>query len=250
MIRILPNTTRRAAAVVLAAAVLPFLTNHARAQQSIDLFGPALTASSPLTAATGLAALGATQTGSFGPGYAGTVQIGTGVVDTVTERFDPLGTSNSFTISQTGLAGVGTATAAGKTFGSSLISGGTYNLTLTRTTGFTAGLLGNLTFSLTESGTSVLGSTTGQGLLGAVDLLGLFGTNGVATFQFTVPANATGPLTVNINSTLPVGAGDGSYTFATATVNQVVPEPGTVAAMLLGAGGLVTLRFRRRLAAA
>ena len=248
MIRTSPHTTHRAAAIVLAAAVLPFLANHARAQQSVDLFGPAVTASSLLTATTGTLALGATQTGTFGPGYAGTVNIGTGVTDTVTERFDPLGTSNSFTISQTGLAAAGTNTSAGKTFGVSLTPGGTYNLTLTRTTGFTVGLLGNLTFSLTENGTSVLGNTTGQGLLGAVDLLGLFGANGVATFQFTVPATATGPLAVNISSTLPVGAANGSYTFATATVNQVVPEPSTVAAMLLGAGGLVTLRFRRRLA--
>ena len=85
--------------------------------------------------------------------------------------------------------------------------------------------------------------------MGTVDLLGLFGNNGVATFQFAVPANAAGPLTVNLNSTLTAGVGNGSYTFATATVSQVVPEPGTFVASLLGMGGFVVLRFRRRLAA-
>ncbi|MBE7211888.1 MAG: PEP-CTERM sorting domain-containing protein, partial [Gluconacetobacter diazotrophicus] len=41
----------------------------------------------------------------------------------------------------------------------------------------------------------------------------------------------------------------GSYVFSAASINQVVPEPRSVTASLLGAGALVVMRFRRRLRA-
>ena len=177
------------------------------------------------------------------------MSLGAGALNTVSESFAAANASNTFTIAETGIATVGGATSATKTLGASLSPGATYALTLTRTTGFTLGLLGNVNFVLSAGGTPFVNTATGQGLLGAVDVLGLFGTNGVASFQFTVPSTATGALGVNITSTVPAGALSGSYTFQSATINQVVPEPGTVTVALLGVGALMALRFRRRLRA-
>ena len=184
---------------------------------------------------------------TFGPGYAGTLTAGVAVLNSLSEGFAPLGASNSFTIAQSGIATAVGNTSASKTFTASLLPGATYAFTLTRTTGFTVGLLGSINFTLSAGGTPFVDTASGQGLLGAVDVLGAFGSNGVASFRFTVPLTAVGALGVNITSTEPVGAVGGSYTFQSATINQVVPEPGSVAATLLGAGGLVALRFRRRL---
>lgn len=239
---------RRAAAVVLAAAVLPFLTTHAVAQQSVDLFAGALGTPALLSATTPLITTGATQTGTFGPGYGGTVTLGAGAITTLSEGFAPFGASNSFSISQTGLLGLGSSTSASKLLGVSLTPSGVYNLSLTRTAGFTVGLLNNLNIQLSANGTTFLDTSTGQGLAGVVNVLGLFNTNNTATFQFTVPANAIGTLGVNLNTNLGVGALNGAYTFTSASVNQV-PEPHTVVAMLLGASGFAVLRVRRRLAA-
>ena len=88
-----------------------------------------------------------------------------------------------------------------------------------------------------------------MGLVQTVDVLGLFGTTGTtSSFTFTTPANyvAAGTLGVTITGNLPVNAAGGSYVFTGASVTQV-PEPHTVAAMLVGAGGFAVLRFRRRL---
>ncbi len=248
MIRTSPKPYRRAAATIVAAAVLSITTRHASAQQTVDLFGGTLGTPASLTVTSTVVSTGVNNTGGFGPGYAGSVALGAGAVDTLSEGFAPFGTSNSFTIAETGVATLGGSTTAATNLGVSLTPSSTYNLTLTRTTGFTVGLLGNVSILLNAGGTTFLNTATGQGLAGIVDVLGLFGSGNTATFQFTVPSNAAGTLGVNINSTEPVGALAGSFTFTSAMINQV-PEPRTVATLLLGASGLALLHIRRRLRA-
>ena len=249
MIRTSPAAYYRAAATIVAAAVLSITTRSASAQQTVDLFGGTIPGAVALTLNGNGVSLNQQLNGAFGPDFTGTVQFGVASVSVLSEQFVPVGGSNAFQISQTGLVGIGEATSATKVYTTSLTPGGTYSLTLTRATGFTVGLLSSVNLSLSAGGTQFLTTVSNPGLLGAADLLSLFGNNNVATFQFTVPANASGTLGMNITTTETASALGGTYTFSSAVINPV-PEPGTVVAMLLGATGLMVLRFRRRLRAA
>ena len=253
MIRTSPNTTLRAAAVVLAAAVLPFLTPRASAQQVVDLFAGAIGTPTQLSISTTTLSGAQSTGGGFGPTYTGTLSLNGGSNDTLSEGFVNPGTGNALFISQTGTALLGGSATASKTFGAILAANTTYSFTLTRANAAAVNLLGSFGISLSNSVSGAfLNTSTGQGLAGIVDVLGLFGTAGTTSnFTFTTPANynPAGNLAVTFTENLPVNALAGSITLTGASINQV-PEPGTVAAMLLGAGGLVALRFRRRLAAA
>ncbi len=251
MIRTSPATIRRAAAVVLAAAVLSFSNQRASAQTSVDLFA------GTLGATTQLSTNPLTASGPFGPGYNGTVTLNASVNNILSEGFSPNGTgSNSFFINQTGIATLGGTTVATKLFGGILTANTTYAFTLTSSTAAAVSLLGSFQVALYNgdpaTATPFVNTATGTGLSGVVNLLGLFNaTNQNATFNFTTPANynaATG-LGLKFTGNLPVNAAAGSLVFNSASINQV-PEPHTVVAMLLGAGGLVVLRLRRRLHAA
>ncbi len=250
MIRTSPNLTHRAAALV-AAAVLSFTTHHASAQQTVDLFGGTLGTPAMLSLVGNGVSTNQSTSGAFGPGYNGTASFGVATVSNLTEGFTSLTTgpnaTNSFYVNQTGILGVAGATTATKTFGVSLTPGATYALTLTRTTGFTVGLLGSVNVILSAGGTPFVNTATNPGALGIADVLSLFGTNNTATFQFTVPSTATGTLGVNLSTTETANVLTGTYTFQSATISQVVPEPRTVVTLLLGAFGLALLRFRHRL---
>lgn len=255
MIRTSSATIRRAAAVVLAAAVLPFLAPRASAQQIVDLFGGTIGTPTGLSVSTpGLPALPSTAntSGAFGPGYNGTLVLGTSSGTTFSEGFSNLGTGNALTFTLAGTAALGSSATASKTFGAILAANTTYAFTLTRANAAAIGLLSNVGISLSNSlSGAFLNTTSGLGLLGAVDVISLFGATGTtATFTFTTPVNynPAGNLQVTFTDTLLATAVSGTTTLSGASINQV-PEPGTVAAMLLGAGGLVALRFRRRLAA-
>ena len=247
MIRTSPTTYYRAAAAVAAAAVLSVTTaRHAAAQQTVDLFGGTFTNNGVLSF-TGQALSAATgASGNFGPGFSGTVTLGLGALNTISEGFTPSGASNVFTITETSGATTAATTSAFKTYGVALTPGATYALTLAGSNGFAANVLGSFNIMLSAGGNTFVNTATGQGLAGAVDVLGLFGANGTETFQFTVPTTATGALGLTLNSNEPINALGGNYTFSAATITQV-PEPSSVAASLLGAGGLMALRFRRRL---
>ena len=255
MIRTSPATIHRAAAIILAAAVLPFLTPHtAYAQQVVDLFGGAIGTPTQLSVSTpGLPAAPSTATtgGTFGPGYTGSLTLGLSTGTTLSESFSNPGTGNALSFTLTGTAAGGINATAAKTFGAILSPNTTYAFTLTRANAAAVNLLGTFGVSMSNSiSGAFLNTTSGQGLAGIVDVLGLFGTTGTtSTFTFTTPAtyNPTGNLTVTFTENVLANAASGNITLNGASINQV-PEPGTVAAMLLGAGGLVALRFRRRLA--
>ena len=252
MIRTSQKTNCRAAAAFLVAVALTLTSTHrASAQQTVDLFGGTLGTPTSLGAtATGLN-LTTVSNGTFGvTGYSGTVTIGALAVGSAGESFASLGSSNSYSINQVGLLSAASSVQAMKTFtGTSLTPGATYALTLTRSTGFTVGLLGNVNVSLSEGGNSVLGNTSGVGVLGVVDVLGLFGGSNTSTYLFTVPAGSSGNLLATFNTNLTTTVLGGNYTFTSASVTQV-PEPTTTAAAMIGAAGLVVLRCRRRLRAA
>ena len=199
MIRISPANYYRAAATVVAAAVLSFTAHHASAQQNIDLF-----AGTPgMLSLPGSLSVAPTMTsGTFGPGFNGNLTLTGGALNTLSETFATSGSSNTFAIAQTGFVTLLGTTSAAKTFtGVPLTPGGTYVLTLVRSAGSTLTLLSNVNLSLTDGSTTLLNSATGQGFAGIVNVLNLFGTNNTATVQFTVPTNATGDLGLNIGST-------------------------------------------------
>ena len=255
MIRTSPATIRRAAAVVLAAAAFSFNIHHASAQQVVDLFGGTIGTPTQLSVFTpGLPALpsSASTSGSFGPGYSGTLALGISSGTTLTEGFTNPGTGNDLAFTLAGPAAVGTSATATKAFGAILSPNTTYSFTLTRVNAAAVSLLGTFGVSLSNSVSGAfLDTTSGQGLAGAVDVLGLFGTGNTSTFTFTTPAsyNPQGNLGVTFTENVLATAANGGISLSGASINQV-PEPNTFAAMLLGAGGLIALRFRRRLRAA
>ena len=250
MIRTTSATSYRAAAACVAAAVLSLTaTRHAAAQQTVDLFGGTFTNNGVLSF-TGQALNTATgASGNFGPGFGGSVTLALGALNTISEGFTPAGASNTFAVSETSGATTTATTSAFKTYGVSLSPGATYTLTLARANGFTVNLLGSFDIMLSAGGNTFVDTATGQGLAGAVDVLSLFGANGTATLQFTVPTTATGALGLTLNSSEPINALGGSYVFQSAVISQVVPEPGSVAASLLGVAASTALCFRRRLRA-
>ena len=251
MIRITsPKTQYRAAVALVAAAVLSVSAAHRASAANVDLFGtdPTTPVNTPsILSASATVALAGSNSGVFGaPGYAGTIAAGAGALNTISESFTPNGTSNSLTISESGVAGALSSTTATKSFTGFLTPGTTYSFTLTRTAGFTVGLLNGFTVALTAGGNNVFINSTGTGLLGTVDALSLFGTNNAATFTFTTPATlASTNLQAVFSSSLPVGVAGGSITFASASVTQV-PEPRTVAVLMIGMTGFALLRLRRR----
>ncbi len=246
MIRNTPAIYYRAAATFVAAAVLSFTTHHASAQQTVDLF-----AGTPgMLSLPGSVAVMTTTSGNFGPGYNGSLMLNAGALNTLSETFAAGGSSNTFTIAQTGVATLLGNTGASKSFSTvSLTPGATYALTLTRTAGSTVGLLNSVDFTLTDGTTTVLSTASGQGLAGVVNLVNLFNTSNTVALQFTVPTTATGNLGVNITSAETAGLLGSSFTFQSATLAQV-PEPRTVVSLLMGAAGLALLRNRYRLRAA
>ena len=246
MIRTSPATYCRAAGAVLAAAVLSLSTHRADAQQTVDLLAGTLSTPATLSGTSGVLALGSVSSSNFGPSYSGSVSVPLGAISTVSEGFAPLGSSNSFSLSVSGVSAA-SSTSAMKTFtGVSLIPGATYNLTLTRSAAFTAEVIHSFSVQINEGTTNLLNASAGVGALGAAGVLGLFGANNTATVQFTVPSGTTGDLSASFNSSTIAAGFAGTDTFTGATLTQV-PEPRTGVAMLIGAAGLALLRFRSRL---
>ena len=217
MIRTSPATIYRAVAIVLAAAVLPFLTPRASAQTSLDLFAGAIpnTVTDPATlSVTSIVALNSNNsaTGLFGvTGYSGTVALTNGVINTLSEGFASTNGANAYSIAQSGALTLGGSTTAAKSFGPQLTANTAYTFALTRSNGSAVGLLGSFNIALNNGGVNFVNTATGQGLSGTVDVLGIFGSNGVATFNFTTPANyvpANG-FGVTFSGSLPANAAGG-----------------------------------------
>lgn len=249
MIRTSHTTYRRAAAVFVAAAILSSTAAYADIP---DIFGGTINNPASLGASSTVTLSGQTVTGIFGvTGYSGSVTVGAGAVNTVSEGFSTVNNVNRLTLSQTGVAAAAGTTVATKSFGPTLSSNTLYAFTLTRVAGSTVGVLGSLNIALDNNGTIFLDTRTGVGLASAVDVLGLFDANGQARFTFTAPANLGAGSNIGVTFTggLPVNSVGGAFTLQNAAITQV-PEPCTVATMLLGISGLAALRIRRRLRAA
>jgi MYXO-CTERM domain-containing protein len=241
---------RWAVAGVCAAAVISTFTLNASAAM-LDLFAtdPTTPGGTPASiSATSLLAVngGVTNTVFGTPGYTGNIAVPLGVVDTVTEGFSANGSSNQLTISETGVASAAPTVSATKFFSNALTPSTTYTFTLTRTSGYTVGLLGSATVSLTDNGANLFTNASGGGLLGAVDVLSLFGSGSTATFSFTTPATLPSTtLEAVFSDSITASVLGGSVTFSQAQISNV-PEPSTAGAALIGLGGLALLRVRRR----
>ena len=204
----------------------------------------------PDTNLTALATVlaGDTDTGPIGPGWNGTVTLPLGVIFGLSMDLNE-GNSGALEISGSGAVGVAGTFSANKTFtsgafGAPFIPGELYALELNVDSAATLGVLGSYTVSLAIDGTGVSNST-GQGLLGAADVLGLFGGTDTAILYFRAPQTInTQNLSVSIAGGNVAGIAGSGVTFTNGAI-YAVPEPGVTAMAGVFALGLIASRRRR-----
>ena len=207
-------------------------------------------------------------TGPLGPGYIGTVSIGVGLGSTLTESINA-GGDGALTVVQSGVLGASSTFSATKTFADATFTPmQRYRFTLVAANNGMLNLLSSadVLLSITSNGvtTSVLDTSTGAGLLGAVNLLNLFGSGNTAAIDFQAPATVdpTASITVTVeggflasgfgspdkstHALVGTNATGSTFSFTGASL-QAVPEPGPAATLCLGALG-AAVAFRRRLA--
>lgn len=202
--------------------------------------GPGVTASALLL-------FGDTTTGSLGSGWNATVDLPLGVVYSLKAQLD----QNALSVSGSGLAGILGSVDATKTFGGyTLDSGKTYEITISVADASLLSLLGSVDIVVGKdssgSHTPIVDTSTGTGLLGIVDVLGLFGGTDTATFQFAGSAFGPGEelyLGLETQTLATVLGEDVRFTQFTLTDVTPVPEPSSA---LLGAVGFVGFLLRRR----
>ena len=253
------NNNLRTAALSLAAVVtLAAASAHsAHAQALNNLFGGTTS-----NAAANVASLvningGQTNTNTLGSGYTGTVTLPAGVIASLNETLNGTGATgtapNALVLTATGIS-AGATFLATKNFGDAtafgLLPNTQYQFAVSRGNGSTAGLLGNVNFTLSLDGTAFVNSSTGTGVLGglAVNVGNLLTNNGSANFVFTtpavIPAGSQFSFATSGNIGVSVGVtGSSAYILSGAAVTQV-PEPGTVAAVVVGMVALAAWRTR------
>jgi len=202
--------------------------------------GPAVTASAFVG--------GASESGSLGSGWNTSVDVGLGVIYNLTTQLD----QNALSISGSGVAGVLGNVEARKSFGGiTLDSAKTYEITISVADAGLVSLLGGVDIVVGKTSgatdTALINTSDGTGLLGIVDLLGLFGGTNTATFQFSGAAVGPGEdLYLGLETdTLATVLGDEVRfsQFQLSEVGTPVPEPSS---SMLGAVGFVGLLLRRR----
>ena len=245
------NQNYRAAALVGAAVVFSTVTAaRVQAQALTNLFGGTTSSSAATASVTVLG--GNTTSGAvgLGSGYTGTVTIPTGIISSVSETVNTAATPNTLTLSTTGVT-LGATFDASKTFANAgLLPSTEYQLSFTATNSASVNLFSMAGFVLSSNGTALANTSTGQGLLGAANVLGILDNGGVATVDFVTPASITAasPLTVDFDGNLAATVGLGATTFQVtgASISQVVPEPGTLAPACLGLFAVACWRACRR----
>lgn len=250
------NQNYRAAALVCAAVVLSAISAAStQAQGLTNLFGGSSGSTTltgtPATLGLGTPAMNVT-TGSLGSAYTGTVTVNNGVGSTISETLNT--TTSTLSASTGGAVTLGGTFDATKNFATAgLQPNTTYQFSITKGSGSTLSLLTGLTVVLGADGTMFANNTTGFGILGglSVNLLTLFNTNDTATFTFVTPATITPNSTLNFDVTGQIGANSGllgatTFSLTGAAIAPVaVPEPGTVASVVVGLGALAVWRTRR-----
>ena len=240
------------AALSVAAAATAFIASHASAQMlGQNIFGGTNTGPTSLATTSAILGTGQTNSGPLGPGFTGTVSLGAGVISTITET-DNVANNATFTVGQTGVAGLLGSFSASKPITATFVPNQAYSFTLVTTTNAAVNLLSGLDVTFSTKGTTpatVYDASSGTGLLGIAQVLNLFGGTNAATFTFTAPAgvDTSVPITVTVSGQLAAGALGSTFSLTSGTL-VAVPEPGTYGAMGVGICALAMLRFRHRLA--
>ncbi len=243
------NQNYRAAALVCAAVVFSTVSAaRVQAQALTNLFGGTQSSNAATAAVTVLGGNTTSGVVALGSGYNGTITLPVSVLATVSETVNAPATPNDYVLTATGVT-LGATFNANKDFTTAgLQPSSTYALTFTSTNSGSVNLLGSAGFSLSLGGTTFANTSTGLGILGVANVLGVLNNGGTTTVQFTTPANITPASTVNIAflGTLgtTVGLGNTTLVVSGASISQV-PEPSTVATALIGMVGLAVWRARR-----
>lgn len=217
------------------------------AMSQISLFtGPTTTSS---VTANAVLLFGDTETTVIGPGWNTTVTLPLGLVSSLTATMPGDG---SFTVSGTGVGVAGTVESSKIFAGQTLLSNTTYQLSYSVSNAAAVSLLSGFNMQIGYNNgittTILVDTSTGLGLAGGtLNLLGLFDTNGDASFNFTtgtiLEPNAN--LYVRFDAGTLVSALNNNLNFDGASL-AVVPEPSS---WLLGTSALGLLCLRRRRAA-
>ena len=251
VIKYIQSTSHRTVAALAAAVALSAVASASAQTIDTNIFGGTNAPNPDSISVTSTVGLGQSTTGAVGPGFNGTISLTLGAITTATESINA-NSNGSLSLSEVGALGVAGNFSASKSFtGSSFAAGQYYQFTLTRSAASTLNALSavNIALTTTSNGTTttVLDTSTGTGLLGAANVLNLFGTSNTATFTFQAPANisTTTPINVAITGGLTASALGSNFVFTGGSL-QAVPEPGTVASVSMGAFALVMATLRRR----
>ena len=196
--------------------------------------------------------VGQQNSATVGPNFSAFVSLPLGLNTSLTESINT-GDNGSLVVGENSLiAGVGAGLAgnfsATKTFSNATFAAGQYyQLTLTRSENSALSLLSGTDITLSTNGTTVLNTADPNGLLGVVNVLGLFGTGNTATITFQAPlgVSTSTPITFALTGGVTASALNSNFTFTGASLTAV-PEPGTLAAVSAGAFGLAMTTLRRR----
>lgn len=183
---------------------------------------------------------------TIGPGFDTTITETAAALNTLSAIINQ-GSNGQLTVSETGGVGLANSFSATRTFdGNTLDDFTSYEFTLTRQSGSVLSVLASSSVLITANGAPIATSGSGTGLLGAVDLLGVFGASDTATFTFTTgDVNNTAPVAINLSGGLTASLFNSSFTFSQGSL-IAVPEPGAVACTLAGAALLAVRQIRRR----
>ena len=231
------------AVTTLLVALVPLTARQARAQQIADIFSGTNTPGATAVTANATVMLGDTETATIGPGFATTVSLPLGVLDSLTATINPANAPGTFSLANSGLTGIGGTFSADKLFSTTSLSGGMeYQFQLTKTTATAISLLSALNVTISAGGTPLVNTSNGG------NLLTLFGGGNTATLTFTTPPVLTnnGPLEIAVSGGTTAALLGNSVVFTGASFAAVVPEPGSVAATLVGVSGLMMVRWHRR----
>ncbi|SHJ94964.1 PEP-CTERM protein-sorting domain-containing protein [Rubritalea squalenifaciens DSM 18772] len=232
---------------VMGVATSVFLANSAYSSTVVaNAFSHSGGPAGPVTAGS-LIALGDSETGTLGDGWSTTVTLGAGVIYNLSASMPGDG---SFQISGTGVTGALGSVSSTRIFNETLNTGQTYELTIGVSQASAVGLLQDVEIEIgyhdnVNGFTSVDLNTNHAGLLGVVDVLGLFGSSDTASFQFTVNEDFAGnDLYVKIDTGTTAGLLGESVVFDNLSLTAV-PEPSSLSLSALGCTMLL-LRRRRK----
>ncbi|MBK1830579.1 PEP-CTERM sorting domain-containing protein [Verrucomicrobiaceae bacterium R5-34] len=204
--------------------------------------------------ATAVVGVNATETGVLGDGWDTSVEIGVGLLYYVAADMPGDG---SFTISNGSNVGIGSVLTAAtdvdarRVFSNTqLTSDGEYSFSITKSQSGTVNLLADIDIEIGHTDgvtdTVLVDTSTGTGLLGILDLVGLFGGTDTGTFNFDGADFGDEDLYIELRTDTVANALGSSVVFSDLSIERTNPVPEPSSSLFSIVAGGMMLGYRRR----